>query len=75
MGLFWVCSCNKTRTDTSSKLPYRKRFDAEKCREDEAGEEIKYIDLGGRKGGRNGHKGNKWREEAAMSGTADERPI
>lgn len=72
---FLVCSCNKTRTDTSTKLLYSEHFDAEKRRQDEVGGEIKYIDLGGRKGGRKGHKGNRWREEAVMSGTVDERLI
>lgn len=56
---FPVRSCNKTHTDASSKLLYREHFDAEKHRQDEVGGEIKYIDLGGRKGGRKGHKGNR----------------
>lgn len=43
---FVVHSCNKTHTGTSTTLLYRKRFDAEKCRQDEVGGEIKYIDLG-----------------------------
>lgn len=36
------------------------------CRLDEAGGEIKYIDLGGRKGGRKGHNGKRWREECLL---------
>lgn len=44
-----VQSCNKTHTDTTTKLLNSEHFDAEKCRQDGVGGEIKYIDLGERK--------------------------